>query len=341
MEFNIFENIPKSVDEITPEFLRKNFVYDEYKVRSSLLRKSNFKKNNQLPYYAMLRTLCNECESMDDMVRRICNITAPVKLIEFSAEKHNIKDYILTYLCFPGTTEMIAQRLLTNVLIKYNLLETLEHYYTDSSCIHETVYRIINDIDVRPVCKECGGPVSYSKQYHFAGFCSKKCQNSNTEMRQINSQAVSKALGKTWHNRRKERLAHGEKITTKKITNIQSKQNRYHYTDDIKQVILNMMSELGFVLNHNYLIFNRNLLTPYRIDILLPFLDKGIIFSKRIVDNDKDEEIKDKILNEAEINEIEIIFIYEQLLFKKPEVVKQYITDFIDNNITTNKSTLI
>lgn len=341
MEFNIFENIPKSVDEITPDFLRKNFVYDEYKVRSSLLRKSNFKKHNQLPYYSMLRTLCNECESMDDMVRRICNITAPVKLVEFSSENHNIKDYILTYLCFPGTTEMIAQRLLTNVLIKYNLLDVLENYYTDSSCIHETVYRIINDIDVRPVCKECGGPVSYSKQYHFAGFCSKKCQNSNTEMRVINSQAVSKALGTFWSNRQKEKIANAENITTKKKSYTNHPKRNFHYKDEFMNVIKNIMSELGFVLNHNYLIFNRNLLTPYTIDILLPFLDKGIIFSKRIIDSDKDKEIKDKILNEAEINEIEIIFIYEQLLFKKPEVVKQYITDFIDNNITTNKATLI
>lgn len=332
MTFNIFDNIPHTIDEITPDFLRENFVYDEYKVRTSLLRKSNFKKHNQLAYYSMLRTLCNECETMDNMVRRICNIKVPLELVEYSSDKHNIKDYILTYLCFPGTTEMIAQRLLMNVLIKYNILETLENYYSDSSCIHETVYRIINDIDIRPVCKECGGPVSYSKQYHFASFCSKKCQNSNTEMRMINSQAVSKALKEVWYNK---------KQNTKLDNNDKNYQSKFHLMkqNDLIELVKNILDKNG--LDKTYIINDKSIINPYTTNIFFPLKMKGIIFSSNVSDNESTIAYKEECLSKAKDISLDLIFIYEHLIIKKQSVFEKYVLDFYNGNIEISSNTLI
>ena len=42
-----------------------------------------------------------------------------------------------------------------------DIKQYLLNRYPDSSCIHETVYRILHEIEVRPTCKNCGKPVTF------------------------------------------------------------------------------------------------------------------------------------------------------------------------------------
>lgn len=54
--------------------------------------------------------------------------------------------------------------------IKYYLLNR----YKDSSCIYETIYRILHGIEERPVCKNCGNSITFSSM-GFMDFCCTSC----------------------------------------------------------------------------------------------------------------------------------------------------------------------
>lgn len=48
-------------------------------------------------------------------------------------------------------------------LNKHNdVYDYLNNRYTDSQSISETIYRIINNLEIRPVCKTCGKPVTFN-----------------------------------------------------------------------------------------------------------------------------------------------------------------------------------
>ena len=69
----------------------------------------------------------------------------------------------------------IYKRLLKSNSITKEELEYLNNRFDDSDSIEETLYRIKNNIEIRPTCKQCGGYVKYHKQKHFNEFCSKSC----------------------------------------------------------------------------------------------------------------------------------------------------------------------
>lgn len=56
-----------------------------------------------------------------------------------------------------------------------NIIKYLKERYADSSSIYETLYRIKNGIEIRPVCVICGNPVNFDKQHKFMRHCSAKC----------------------------------------------------------------------------------------------------------------------------------------------------------------------
>ena len=51
----------------------------------------------------------------------------------------------------------------------------LEHRYNDSLSIQETLYRIKNNIEARPICKVCGNPVKFICGIGFRETCSVSC----------------------------------------------------------------------------------------------------------------------------------------------------------------------
>jgi G:T-mismatch repair DNA endonuclease (very short patch repair protein) len=50
----------------------------------------------------------------------------------------------------------------------------LKNRYADSDSVNETVYRIFNNIEIRPVCQICGGKVTLGKR-GFHKYCSHSC----------------------------------------------------------------------------------------------------------------------------------------------------------------------
>ena len=68
------------------------------------------------------------------------------------------KEFILETFYWPNGTQNSGHCNKT-WMINHGYYDDLLNYYSDSQSISETLYRIINDIDVRPVCKVCRKPV--------------------------------------------------------------------------------------------------------------------------------------------------------------------------------------
>lgn len=80
---------------------------------------------------------------------------------------------------------------LKSKLTTYNINKHKDEYeyllkrYSDSSSINESLYRIINNIEIRPICKICGNNVKFvggAVSGHFKNTCEdKKCKQLNYE----------------------------------------------------------------------------------------------------------------------------------------------------------------
>lgn len=127
------------------------------------------------------RSYCNKsCAAKDKDPEQI--------VLDKIIDKNTIYDIFVN----AETGEIIPQRCTESYLKKNGFYNSIINYYEDSESCFETIYRIINDIDIRPVCKQCGKPVNFN--YKFNDFCSRACSNKNEEVIEKISVGVSKTL---------------------------------------------------------------------------------------------------------------------------------------------------
>ena len=77
-----------------------------------------------------------------------------------------------------------------NIIPKYlddDIVEYALSRYSDSDDIYESIYRIRNNIEIRPVCKTCGGKVKFSNG--FKTYCCRVCVHKDPE---INDRKIKK-----------------------------------------------------------------------------------------------------------------------------------------------------
>ena len=82
-------------------------------------------------------------------------------------------------------------KILTNSIRKINkgkypnILEYLNSRYNDSDCMTETIRRIQYKLEKRPVCKFCGGHVSFNGYHkgsmHYSACCCSSCHAKYTK----------------------------------------------------------------------------------------------------------------------------------------------------------------
>lgn len=105
---------------------------------------------------------------------------------------NKIREYLI------GTDgKIIAARALPNVLNKRGYYEYLKQRYNDNTTneFAEILYRFVNNIDVTPICPECGKPIMFSMDNrNYPHWCSAKCRNNSEEVKRKNKDNVSKAL---------------------------------------------------------------------------------------------------------------------------------------------------
>ena len=71
--------------------------------------------------------------------------------------------------------KILPARTKEKYLKKYGFYDYIVNYYPDSQSIAETLVRIVHNIDERPKCKMCGGPVKFHNSTYFPKYCSYKC----------------------------------------------------------------------------------------------------------------------------------------------------------------------
>lgn len=67
-----------------------------------------------------------------------------------------------------------------------DIKQYLLNRYKDSSCIHETIYRILHGIEERPVCKNCGKSITFGNS-EFMDFCCTSCSKQYIKKDNINT----------------------------------------------------------------------------------------------------------------------------------------------------------
>ena len=84
------------------------------------------------------------------------------------------------------------------------LKQYLINRYIDSNSISETIYRIKNNIEIRPICLQCGNPVNFvSPKQGFSKFCCASCATSNELTKQKLKQTNLEKYGveHNWQNK--------------------------------------------------------------------------------------------------------------------------------------------
>ena len=103
------------------------------------------------------------------------------KIIPIEHPELLTKEEILSNI-FNSNGRIISGHATERYLKNHNLYDVIVNYYSDSQSIKETLYRMQNNINVRPVCKVCGKPVRFwsncedgTKPAHFSTYCSTDC----------------------------------------------------------------------------------------------------------------------------------------------------------------------
>ena len=92
----------------------------------------------------------------------------------------NNHDKLIKQIFFNSSGRLNGRRTDKILANKYpNIAEYLDNRYSDSTCLRETLLRIYFDIEVRPVCFNCGKQVDFigKKKKMYASFCCCKCNS--------------------------------------------------------------------------------------------------------------------------------------------------------------------
>ena len=93
----------------------------------------------------------------------------------YNLRNKNITDNDIINLLFDNNKPIFV-RFEKRFLITNHIYEYILNRYKDSTSISETIYRIKNNIEQRPICKVCGKPAKFIKyELGFANTCSQSC----------------------------------------------------------------------------------------------------------------------------------------------------------------------
>ena len=109
------------------------------------------------------------------------------------------KENIKTLFYNSDKNKLIQQRMIPSYLERNHIpVDEIKNYYSDSESFAESVYRVVYDIDIRPVCKICGKKLEF--KHKFPIFCSRACSNKDPKVLAKNKAGVSKSLKKHMQN---------------------------------------------------------------------------------------------------------------------------------------------
>ena len=95
---------------------------------------------------------------------------------------YQVTDEDIVSLLYSPEGKLYSAKCAEKCLKKLGIYEYLQNRYNDSDSLAETLYRIKNKIEIRPVCKTCGGHVKFYKK--FMTYCNRFCAQRNEEVQE-------------------------------------------------------------------------------------------------------------------------------------------------------------
>lgn len=99
-----------------------------------------------------------------------------------------VEENIILNNFFGKTGNLKTSNVVERLIAKYNLSEYISNRYDDSDSVKETLIRIRDNVDVRPVCKICGKPLKFNivTGKFQKTYCSVSCSNKDDEKKRKN-----------------------------------------------------------------------------------------------------------------------------------------------------------
>lgn len=91
-----------------------------------------------------------------------------------------------------GDGKFIPQRINEKYLKKHGLYDYVSNSFDTTYTLFEKIYCLVNNLDKRKTCKICGNEIKFNHGY--ANYCSRKCSNKDTDVKNKIRKSVSKSL---------------------------------------------------------------------------------------------------------------------------------------------------
>lgn len=127
----------------------------------------------------------------------------------------------------------------------------LNNRYKDSESRKESIYRLLNNIEVRPICPMCGNKVSF-RSNGYSKYCSRKCSGSSEESINKGKRTCLKRYGVDSYWKRddnKEKMR--QLISSDEIQNKIKRTNNERYGVDFKPQLNEMRIKLSYITSSN------------------------------------------------------------------------------------------
>lgn len=94
-------------------------------------------------------------------------------------------DFIINIFKLKNTKNSINPSRTKKVFLNHNPLIKcyLINRFNDSDSIYESIYRIFHNIEYKPLCKNCGKPLIFSRTHGFRKYCSSLCVQNNKDIK--------------------------------------------------------------------------------------------------------------------------------------------------------------
>ena len=106
---------------------------------------------------------------------------------------YQVTDEDIISLLYSPEGKLYTAKCAEKCLKKLGIYEYLQNRYNDSDSLSETLYRIKNKIEIRPVCKTCGGHVKFYKE--FMTYCNRFCAQRNEKVQEKRENTFIKNYG--------------------------------------------------------------------------------------------------------------------------------------------------
>lgn len=164
-----------------------------------------------------------------------------------------VEENIILNNFFGKTGKLKTSNVVERLIAEYNLSEYISNRYDDSDSVKETLIRIRDSVDVRPVCKICGKQLKFNivTGKFQKTYCSVSCSNKDDEKKEkIKGTKFIKYGDAFYNNQEKRKATCIEKYGVENYTELEECKEKMRQTN-LKRYGKEYVLQLDFVQNES------------------------------------------------------------------------------------------